>query len=118
MKFIFEVAHSPHFKQLSTKKCFYYSGKSVDEAGENEISISWVSPNPVSKRFKAKNDDVECIYAFNNKAISGVPITGVNAGRKTVLRKTLVDVHEQLQSLLEMAENEEILVQGTCNLCG
>jgi hypothetical protein len=65
-----------------------------------------------SERFKAESENVECIYAFNNKAISGAPITGVNAGKKTVLRETLIEVHEQLQSLLEMAENEQISLQG------
>ncbi|CAB3989196.1 Hypothetical predicted protein, partial [Paramuricea clavata] len=86
-------------------------GRSVDEAGENEISISWVKSNPLSKRFKKEEDEVECIYAFNNKAISGVPIAGVSAGKKVVLRQTLAEVHEQLQCLLEMAENDYALLQ-------
>ena len=89
----------------------------MEDAGENEISISWMSSNLLSKRVEKGGDYVECIYAFNNKAISGVPVTGVTAGRKTVLRKTLVDVHQQLQSLLEMAENDNTLLQSTC-LCG
>ena len=87
----------------------------MDEAGENEISISWVSStNLLSKRLDKEGDHVDCIYAFNNKAISGVPIAGLTAGRKTVLRKTLVDVHQQLKCLLEMAENDSTLLQCKC----
>ena len=86
----------------------------MDEAGENEISISWVKSNPLSKRFEKEKDEVECIYAFNNKAISGVPIAGVSAGKKIVLRQTLAEVHEQLQCLLEVAENDYALLQSTC----
>ena len=88
----------------------------MEEAGENEISISWVSStNLLSKRLDEEGDDhVDCIYAFNNKAISGVPIAGLTAGRKTVLRKTLMDVHQQLQCLLEMAENDSTLLQCKC----
>ncbi len=90
------------------------AGRSVDEASENEISISWVRSSPLSKRAKkTESDTVECVYAFNNKAISGVPIAGLSAGRKTVLRKTLAEVHQQMQCLLEMAENEQTLLQST-----
>ena len=87
----------------------------MDEAGENEVSISWVSSNPLSrliKKTEEESDHLECVYAFNNKAVSGPSIAGVNVGKKTVLRKTLIDVHEQLQFLLEMAEIDHALLQS------
>ena len=82
----------------------------MDEAGENEVSIHWLSSDSISKR--GKSDSVDCIYAFNTKAISGVPMPGISSGKKTVLRETLSEVHEQLQSLLEMAESDPTLLPG------
>ena len=76
-----------------------------------------MNPDPLSKQFKKENDKhVQCIYAFNSKAISGLPVTGVTAGKKTVLRQTLDEIHQQLQCLFEMAEIDHTLLQSTC-LC-
>lgn len=95
-----------------------HSGKTVDEADEYEISIHWLSTNRFPERTSNETEceKIQCLYAFNNKGVTRVTKTRVFAGRTSVMYETIMEVHEQLRVLLELAETE-FAPQVQCGYC-